>query len=315
MSMNGIDISSWQKDLNLNNLKGAGLDFVIIKATQGTSYVNPHCSRHYAQAEACGYLKGLYHYATGGDAVAEAEYFLKNISSHIYDAILCLDWESNGNPVFDTANARSWVKTWCDRVYAKTGVKPIVYASASALDQVTGIGGYSLWVAQYANMRRTGWQTHPWNGGKYSCAIRQYSSRGRLPGYNGDLDMNLAYMDAAAWKRYANPGNGSLPQPSVPVRKTNEEIAAEVVLGKWGNGVERRNRLEAAGYDCDAIQNLVNGMLGSSNTNANVYYTVKVGDTLSGIATKFGTTHQKLTQLNGLSNPNIIYVGQKIRVK
>ncbi len=363
MTMNGIDISSWQRDLNLNNLKGTGLDFVIIKATQGTSYVNPCCNKHYAQAEACGYLKGLYHYAGGGNAVAEADYFLKNISNYIYNAVLCLDWEGDSNPVFGTANARAWVKTWCDRVYAKTGVKPLVYTSASALGQVRGIGDYGLWIAQYANMSPTGWQAHPWNEGKYSCAIRQYSSCGRLSGYSGNLDMNIAYMDAAAWKRYANPGSEPSAQPSAPTHKTNEEIAqevidgawgngndrknrleaagynytviqsivnaklgssvkksnteiaSEVISGKWGNGADRKNRLTAAGYDYNAIQSLVNSMLDGGNTSSNVYYTIKSGDTLSGIAAKFGTTYQKLAQLNGISNPNVIYAGQKIRVK
>lgn len=363
MSMNGIDISSWQDVLDLNNLKGTGLDFVIIKATQGTDYINPCCNKHYAQAEACGYLKGLYHYATGGDAVAEADYFLNNISNYIYKAVLCLDWEGDSNPVFGTANAKTWVKTWCDRVYAKTGVKPLVYTSASAINQVTGIGDYGLWIAQYANMNPTGWQEHPWNEGYYSCAIRQYSSRGRLSGYIGNLDMNIAYMDAAAWNKYANPGSKPSSQPSVPThksneeiaqevingawgdgsdrknrlkaagynyaaiqsivnaklsnsaKKSNEEIASEVISGKWGNGTERNNRLKAAGYDYNAIQSLVNSMLNGGNTNANTHYVIKSGDTLSGIAAKFGTTYQRLAQLNGISNPNMIYAGQKIRIK
>ena len=45
------------------------------------------------------------------------------------------------------------------------------------------------------------------------------------------------------------------------------------------------------------------------------YYTVRSGDTLSGIAAKYGTTYQKIAQMNGIANPNKIYVGQKIRVK
>ncbi len=52
-----------------------------------------------------------------------------------------------------------------------------------------------------------------------------------------------------------------------------------------------------------------------SGSSAPVYYTVKYGDTLSGIAAMYGTTYQKLAELNGISNPNKIYAGQKIRVK
>ena len=51
------------------------------------------------------------------------------------------------------------------------------------------------------------------------------------------------------------------------------------------------------------------------NAGSAQYYTVQSGDTLSGIAAKYGTTHQKIAQLNGMSNPNLIYVGQKLRIK
>ena len=56
-------------------------------------------------------------------------------------------------------------------------------------------------------------------------------------------------------------------------------------------------------------------MNGKSGASSAQYYTVQSGDTLSGIAAKYGTTYQKIAQLNGLSNPNMIYAGQRLRVK
>jgi LysM repeat protein len=97
-----------------------------------------------------------------------------------------------------------------------------------------------------------------------------------------------------------------------PVRKSNDEIASEVIAGKWGDGNDRKNRLEQAGYDYNAIQNIVNQKLGASQE---VYYTVQSGDTLSGIASRYGTTYQHIAQINGLADPNRIYAGQKIRIK
>ena len=90
MSMNGIDISSHQNGINLNAVP---CDFVITKATQGTSYVNPDCDRAYQQAKAAGKCLGVYHYASGGGAIAEADFFLKNVQGYIGEAILVLDWE------------------------------------------------------------------------------------------------------------------------------------------------------------------------------------------------------------------------------
>ena len=56
--------------------------------------------------------------------------------------------------------------------------------------------------------------------------------------------------------------NGVVVYPKVEERKTIDELAQEVIAGKWGNGSERRNRLESAGYDYNAVQNRVNKILG-----------------------------------------------------
>ena len=88
-------------------------------------------------------------------------------------------------------------------------------------------------------------------------------------------------------------------------------LAAETKAGRYGNGDVRKAVL---GGKYDAVQKIINGQSTGSGSGA-VYYTVKSGDTLSGIAAKYGTTYQKIAQLSGISNPNKIYVGQKIRVK
>lgn len=107
--------------------------------------------------------------------------------------------------------------------------------------------------------------------------------------------------------------------------KSIDEIAKEVIAGKWGNGDDRKKRLTEAGYDYAAVQKRVNEMLSGSSSStpapaptpaqtAETVYTVKSGDTLSAIAAKYGTTYQKLAAYNGITNPNIIHVGQKIKI-
>lgn len=358
MTLKGIDIASYQKNLNCENIDA---DFVIIKATQGTSYVNPYCDMHYQQSVRAGQLQGVYHYAEGGDPQAEAAFFLKNVEGYIHKAILCLDWESQQNARWGNKDAE-WVKAFCDYVYDKVQVHPIVYVQASAMSRLAcEIGDCGMWIAQYASNEPTGYQEHPWNEDAYMCAIRQYSSHGRIYGYDGDLDLDIAYMDDAAWHKYANPAGDYKPsqepqkQPFksveqladeviagqwgdgaerkerlsaagydytavqnavnaklTPAKKSNEEIAQEVIAGQWGNGQDRVNRLNAAGYDANAIQSLVNNKVGATQA---VYHTIREGETLSGIAAKYGTTWQRLQQMNGISNPNLIYAGQRIRVK
>ena len=99
--------------------------------------------------------------------------------------------------------------------------------------------------------------------------------------------------------------------------KTVDELAQEVLNGKWGNGDNRKNRLSSAGYDYSAVQARVNEKLKSSSAPAATYYTVRSGDTLSAIAKKYGTTVAKIQKLNSslIKNPNLIIAGWKIRVK
>ena len=106
--------------------------------------------------------------------------------------------------------------------------------------------------------------------------------------------------------------NGS--KPTTP-QKSIDELAKEVLAGKWGNGNDRKNALTNAGYNYSAVQARVNELVKGSSELEVEYYVVKSGDTLSGIAKKYGATYQKLAQMNGIKNPNIIYVGQKIRVR
>lgn len=100
-------------------------------------------------------------------------------------------------------------------------------------------------------------------------------------------------------------------------KKSVDEIAAEVLAGKWGNGSDRKSKLTAAGYDYSAVQAKVNTLVKSSSASTATYYTVRSGDTLSSIAAKYGTTVSAIQKLNTtlIKNPNLIIVGWKIRVK
>ena len=106
--------------------------------------------------------------------------------------------------------------------------------------------------------------------------------------------------------------NGSkVGKPAETAKKTVAQLAQEVIDGKWGNGADRKKKLEASGYDYAAVQAEVNKMLASKP----VYYVIKRGDTLTKIAKMYGTTVDAIAKLNGISNVNRIVAGHKIRVK
>ncbi len=104
------------------------------------------------------------------------------------------------------------------------------------------------------------------------------------------------------------------PKPNI---KSVEEVAREVIAGKWGNGDDRKNRLNNAGYNYSEVQAKVNQLLrgNTSPVQQKLYYVVKKGDNLTKIAKKYNTSIDKIVKLNNIKNKNLIYVNQKLRVK
>lgn len=258
MAMHGIDISGWQKGINLDVVP---YDFMISKATQGTNFVNSDCDRVVQQAFRAGKAVGIYHYIAGGNPIAEMDYFFNNCKNYLGKVVWCLDWESNQNSAWGNLG---YLAQCIDRITQLTGKPPIVYCSAGSFPwDLCKQKNCGAWVAQYADNKATGYQDTPWNEGAYSCAIRQYSSSGRLNGYGANLDLNKFYGYRATWDKYiAGSNGGSTPAPAPqPAKKSNDEIANEVIAGAWGNGDDRKNRLAAAGYDYNAIQAIVNSKL------------------------------------------------------
>lgn len=90
MTMQGIDISVWQRNLDLSKVS---CDFVIVKATQGTWYVSESCDTHVQQAISLGKPFGFYHYVGGDGAQAEADFFVDNCAGYLGKGIPCIDWE------------------------------------------------------------------------------------------------------------------------------------------------------------------------------------------------------------------------------
>ena len=120
------------------------------------------------------------------------------------------------------------------------------------------------------------------------------------------------------WVKYVD----SAPVAPVQQKKNIDEVALLVYQGKYGNGTDRKKKLKAEGYtdaEIAQIQKKVNELAAAKTTapkDTAIYYTVKAGDTLTAIARRNGTTILEILKLNpAITNPNKIYVGQKLRVK
>lgn len=345
MALSGIDISNWQAGLNLCEVP---CDFVVCKATEGTRFVDTSCDKFIQQALTLRKLYGFYHFMDKSDPVEQAEYFYKNCQRYFGSGIPVLDYEAYGR--IGTAGA----KRFLDRVYELCGVRCMVYMSRSVCteeDWSAIAPNHALWVAQYANNNPTGYQNQPWLAdggfGAWSApAIHQYSSNGRLDGYSSALDLDIAFMDAKAWERFANPSgeahDTAAVSPDMPTSCVLE-LAAQVMRGEFGDGETRR---EALGARYDEVQGFIDHIASASiqvlidETKTGAYgngdirravlgsryaevqnaingqrrsYTVVAGDTLSGIAAKLGCDWRTLADKNHIKRPYIIYPGQMLK--
>lgn len=263
--MNLIDIASWQKGIDLSILFANNpLHGVIVKATQGTSYVNP---------EYAGWVKwlndndkpfGFYHYCDGGNAEAEAEHFYSTVKAYIGKGIPVADYEGEA-----LASGTAWLKRFLDRFYTLSGVMCMIYCSISVVQEqnFTALTNHPLWIAQYADMKTVnGFVDNPWQKGSVApfngYAMHQYTSCGRLNGYKGNLDFDQFNGSYAMWLEMAR-GEADLtptpaPTPTPTLKPADPSVVLDVIKNKYGIGQDRVNALRQAGYDPASVQSKIN---------------------------------------------------------
>ena len=199
----GVDISTWQKGFRIPER----LDFCIVKATEGFRFVDPYCDGFIQQCVSKGVLFGFYHFARNNDPETEALHFRNNTKGYELIGIPVLDIEDDSIETWG-----SWCQRFVDKYHACTGVYPMIYTSAGYLYRFVGwplVDTCGLWMAGYPDEKARDlgsvppcpYIPSPWP----FAAIWQYSSNGWLDCWDGPLDLDAAYMDETAWKRYANP--------------------------------------------------------------------------------------------------------------
>lgn len=199
----GVDVSRHQNEAQPNQhmdwqaLLAAGKKFVFIRATLGTTGIDPYFVLNWRAARAAGILTGAYHYLIHNlDGRKQADNFLKVLGGDMGELPPVLDLEPRAadkgliNPSVCLLNAMAWL----ERVEAVSGKRPLVYTNSAALSQMVTnrkpLAEYPLWMAAYTAYTQAGIlppATPPWSG--YVCW--QYSGDGRVPGVAGAIDLNL----------------------------------------------------------------------------------------------------------------------------
>ncbi|KAF2972024.1 hypothetical protein GQX73_g1557 [Xylaria multiplex] len=192
-AVQGFDISHYQSSVNFAAAYNAGARFVIIKATEGTTYLDPSFSSHYTGATNAGFIRGGYHFAhlDTSSGATQANYFLAHGGGWSGDGITLpgmLDLE--GSCVLSASATVAWIKDFSNTYHSKTGVYPLLYTNPSWWSSCTGnsnafVNTNPLVLARYSSSAGTppgGWPYYTfW---QYNDA---YAYGGDSEVFNGDM--------------------------------------------------------------------------------------------------------------------------------
>jgi len=153
-----IDLSHWDPAQDYNAVVQDGIQGVIYKATEGTSYTDDTYVAQQHAAKAVGLCWGAYHFADGSDVHRQIDNFMR-FACPDTDELFCIDWEDNGGNVMSAAN----VKTWITEVEKQLN-RPnqcVIYSGNTAKEKISGkdsfFGARRLWLCQYTTGTPT-WQ-------------------------------------------------------------------------------------------------------------------------------------------------------------
>ncbi len=199
-----IDISHWQGAIDFAKVKKDGYEAVIMKCTQGTAVFDNTFAKNKIAARKAGLLCGFYHFANGGDAIKEADWFMKSVGDLQEGELLVLDFE------IDIAKPAQWCKAWLDRVSEKAGFKPLLYSNEArivAIDfKIVSDADYGLWIAKYGDNDDKAEANEIPNTDEWKFyAIWQFSSKGKVDGIAGNVDLDTTDMDLKTLKKYGKP--------------------------------------------------------------------------------------------------------------
>ena len=251
----GIDVSAWQGNIDWTKVKKDGIQFAILRCGYGMNLKEQDDSMFGQNADECerfGIPYGVYLYSYATDAKSaksEAEHVLRLLKGRKPEYPVYLDLEDSTVSAIGNKRILEVAKTFVKNI-EDAGYTAGIYANLDWWENYLTYPWYDKverWVAQYYKECQY--------KGKYG--IWQYASTGSVDGIKGHVDMNYAYVDyPKLFKK--NDVTSNLVKPN---KKSIDEIAKEVIQGKWGNGQERFKRLTKAGYDADAVQDRVNKLL------------------------------------------------------
>ncbi|MFH1808398.1 MAG: GH25 family lysozyme [Pseudomonadota bacterium] len=210
----GIDVSYYQGAINWGQVAGAGVQYAIIRVSDGTGFEDPRFAEYWSGSQAAGIPRGAYQFfRPNQDPLAQADLLIAKLQAHGAGELPpVIDVEATGDQPASVIAAK--VGQWLARVEAALHVKPIIYTGfyfwRDNVGGVTDYASYPLWHAQYTSAAcpriADAWP---------SWAFWQYSSTGRVAGINANVDLNRFNGDRAALLGLAGPSPQCVADPNL----------------------------------------------------------------------------------------------------
>lgn len=303
----GVDVSIYQGEIDFDRVRESGVKVVYIRAGEGADYTDPTFARNAAGARAAGLHYGFYLYVTArseAEAREQADFFAGLIRGKGYDCRPAMDFEDFSGLSVRAVNAIGLA--FLERLAEATGTTPLLYSDAYAADAVWGnaLGAYPLWAADYGPDEPDVTSGHwaGWTG-------FQYADDGRVPGIPDDVDLDR--FTGGVFLREDETGHAGTPEDGrlYTVRPGDTLWGIARRYGTTVEALVRENHIPNP--------NLIypGQVLRIPGTGEDYFiYTVRPGDTLWGIARRYGTTVEVLVRENDIRDPNLILVGERLRV-
>lgn len=316
MQLSVIDVSEHQGNIDWQKVKNTGVVGAMVRTGYGIkdpNQIDKQFSNNLSGCQNVGMPYGFYHYSyatSAAGAEQEADFCLELIAGSNPQYPVAFDMEENKQAALGKTVCTDIAIAFCNKIRA-AGYQPMLYTNLNwAINYIDmariDAAGIDVWMAQY--------NTQCDYKGAYT--MWQYTSKGVVDGITANTaDMNWCYKD---YTHGIAPT--PIPQPTPqPNYDTYTVMASDTLSGiaeKFGttyqelaaiNGIEDPNVIHIG----QIIK--LKGDAASIPQGGNTY-TVKAGDTLSGIAAKYGTTYQELAAINGITDPNVIRVGQVLKV-
>lgn len=322
----GIDVSNWQGYINYEEVKRDGIEIVYIKASEGTNYKDPYFDVNYQNAKNNGLKVGFYHFLTAintEEAEEQAKFFASVISKKVPDCKLVLDYEVFGGVPATQINqiARTFLETTKKLTNKDVILYSDLYNSRTVFSKELA-QDYQLWVANYTssqNLQNANSNWKNWIGW-------QYSSTGIISGIDGYVDRDVYTKEIFLSDKTEIPENNNsnnvenLNTESIYYTVKSGDTLSSIALryGTTVSEISKLNNIQNVNliYPGERLLVVKNSTIqgNEERCTGKIIYTVKSGDTLSKIANKYGVTVSHIAEMNNITNINLIYPGQKLRI-